>query len=233
MTASRSDEASDEACEEACDTCPSGFAFSRSGDLAFEPAQRPHGIDGDPPVRRLAEQVVEDFKRQRARVPGPDRAFEEADSIQLPLSRKVAMMPRPFDDAQIQSQRVGHLDEEDTIAGKLRDSREIVPQGEGVETVENQSERRMRGPLDDLQACRHRLTCRPQDSASKAMRMPRARPARPAHATGRPRARDREGPPARCSSRPARAACPAPPSGRTCARRAPGCARCRASGIPS
>ena len=60
------------------------------------------------------------------------------------------MMAGPFDDAQVQAQRVGHLYEKDPISRKQGDARRIVSKRKCMEAVEHQPERGMRRPLDDL-----------------------------------------------------------------------------------
>jgi hypothetical protein len=46
--------------------------------------------------------------------------------------------------------RVGELDEEDALAGEVGDAVGVVAEGQGVETVEDQAERGVRGTFDDV-----------------------------------------------------------------------------------
>ena len=61
---------------------------------------------------------------------------------------------------------IGELDEEDFFGGQGCDGGKIVIQHQGVETIQNESERGVLGALHDVPAWRHRLTCRPQANAS-------------------------------------------------------------------
>jgi hypothetical protein len=97
----------------------------------------------------LAEGVVEDLQREGARVARAQRLLEEVLHVELALSREAAVVARPLQDVHGQQRRIGHLHEEDAFAGNVRDARGIVAQREGVEAVEDQTQVRMRGALDD------------------------------------------------------------------------------------
>ena len=94
--------------------------------LALEPEQRAHRVDRGAPVRRLAKDVVEDLERERSGVARAQHLLEEADDVELALAGKVAEVARPLQHVHRQQRRVGHLDEEDPLAGHRRDRRWIV-----------------------------------------------------------------------------------------------------------
>ena len=58
-------------------------------------------------------------------------------------------MPAPLQNIHGEPRRVGELEEEDSLAGNIRDSRGIVSKRENVEAVEDESEMRVIDRLDD------------------------------------------------------------------------------------
>ena len=126
-----------------------GIRLQPVAHLAFEVEQRAHRVQRGTPVRRFAEQVVEHLERHRARVARAQRELEERLEIELALPREVAVVARPLQDVHDEQRRVGELQEEDLVARDLRNPGGVVLERQRVEAVEDHTEVRVVGALDD------------------------------------------------------------------------------------
>src|SRR5439155_14198897 len=117
--------------------------------LPLQIKQRSHRIDGRPAARRFAKQVIENFERERAGIARHQDLLEEVLEVELALPRKTAVVPGPLQHVHRQQRRVGELQEENLVAGYLRNAGRVVAQRKRMEAVEDQAQMRMIGALDD------------------------------------------------------------------------------------
>ncbi len=122
--------------------------------LRFEEEQRLHRIDRGAPVGRFAEHVVEDLQRQRTAVTCEQHVLEEGRQVELALAGKASIVPAPLQNVHGEPGRIGELEEEDPLAGNIRDSRGIVAERENVEAVEDEPEVRVVDLAHDLPGIR-------------------------------------------------------------------------------
>ncbi|MCY1424348.1 hypothetical protein D9M71_400880 [compost metagenome] len=95
--------------------------------------------------RRGAEAVVEDLQRQRAAIAALEDRREEARQVEVALPREAAEMPAPLQHVHVQQRRVGHLHEEDLVAGNLGDGARVALERQGVEAVQQHTQGRVVG----------------------------------------------------------------------------------------
>ena len=112
-----------------------------------EPDQRSARMCGRARHIRLAEGVVEDFQRKRARVSRSKDMREERGEIEGTLARKQSVVTAPEQHVHVERRGVGKLQEEDLVAVDRLDLREIMSPREDVEAVEADTEV---GPVREL-----------------------------------------------------------------------------------
>ncbi|MCY1514163.1 hypothetical protein D9M68_486920 [compost metagenome] len=113
--------------------------------LLFQVQQRAQAIGGVAPRRCGAEAVVEDLQRQRTAVAAADDGREETRQVELALAGEAAEMPAPLQHVHGQQRRVGHLHEEDLVAGNLGDAARVTLDRQGVEAVQQHAQGRVVG----------------------------------------------------------------------------------------
>jgi hypothetical protein len=126
-----------------------GFAGKALARLRFQIEERLHRVDGRAAIRRFAENVVEDFERQRSRVAGDQNIFEEACEIELALAGKAPVMAAPLQHVHREPRRVRHLEKKYLVAGNLRNRGGIVAERQNMEAVDDHAQVRMVGLRDD------------------------------------------------------------------------------------
>ncbi|MNZ60154.1 hypothetical protein D3C78_782160 [compost metagenome] len=127
-----------------------GVAFQQLARLLFQVEQRAQAIRRIGAGRRGAETVVEDFQRQRPSIAAAQDRREEARQVELALPREAAEMPAPLQHIHGQQRRVGHLHEEDLVAGDIGEAGRIALDRQGMEAVEQHAQCRMIGLADDV-----------------------------------------------------------------------------------
>ena len=127
-----------------------GFLRQTLAGFLFQVQQRTQTVGGIGPRRRGAETVVEDFQRQRPGVAALDDRREETRQIEFALAREAAEMPAPLQHVHGQDRRVGHLHEEDLVAGNFGDGARIALERQRVKAVEQHAEAWVIGLTDDV-----------------------------------------------------------------------------------
>lgn len=113
--------------------------------LFFEVQQRTQAVGGILPGRCGAEAVVEDFQRQRATVTRGEDRRQETGHVHFALPREAAKVAAPLQHIHGQDRRIGHLHEEDLVAGDVADRAGVTFERQGVEAVEDHPECRVVG----------------------------------------------------------------------------------------
>ena len=124
--------------------------FQPVAHLPFEIEQRAHRVDGGAAVRRLAEQIVEDFERHRAGVARQQHLLEESSRGRTGPARESCGSAAPT------AARPSRAAARRPAAGRRSSRPECSRcrtgsslQRQRVEAVEDQAEMRMVGALDD------------------------------------------------------------------------------------
>ncbi|MNZ53895.1 hypothetical protein D3C78_717840 [compost metagenome] len=127
-----------------------GFLSQTLAGFLFQIQQRAQAVGGIGPWRRGAEAVVEDLQRQWPGVAALDDRREEPWQVELTLAREAAKMPAPLQHVHGQDRCVGHLHEEDLVAGNLGDGTWIALERQGVKAVQQHAKAWMIGLTHDV-----------------------------------------------------------------------------------